>query len=146
MERRKSDTLRTVMVIGGFVLAGKLFAEFFPPSPVDTGTDYQGPPLDQQPTLSLQRMSMLADRLEAALIGNPWIEDEDAATSALLECRNDADVVGLISVYGRRKPPIYVDPFAVAMTLPQAVSYYYDADDIEDLNSGLLVRGIQYTF
>lgn len=112
----------------------------------DAGDNYVGDELDQEPTLTRQRMAQLADIIEQALLGNAWTENEAVAANAILNCNNDADIVGLISVFGRRSEPFWNDPFAQSYNLPQAVVRYFAPIDVYWLNRRLNDKGITYTF
>lgn len=137
---RKND-LRPWLVIGGLLLASNIVARIFPDT-YDPGADNVGDELDQEPTLSRERMTMLADIIHEALLGSPWTEDEDSAIAAILYCNNDADIAGLISIFGTRQggwgQPHY--------TLPGAVRAFLSASDIARLNTGLTAKGITFLF
>lgn len=128
-----------LVALGFAVLDRVLPAPEEPPGPGDGSV---GDPEEQEPTLTFERMQQLADIIDQALLQNPWGEDEQAAMNALWECRNDADVAGLIAVFGNRSE----GPLFPSFTLPGAVSYYLSDVDKYILNAGLRALGITYTF
>lgn len=141
---RKTDPASVVLPLGLVALGFTLLNRVLPP-PEDgpePGEGSTGDPLDQEPTLSFERMEQLADTIDQALLQDPWAENEQAAMNAIWECRNDADVAGLIEVFGTRSE----SPMFPAFTLPGAVSYYLSEVDKYILNAGLRGLGITYTF
>jgi len=145
MDRQKDNDrffLVAAIIAGGYLIINRLL----PAKPVFPGAGYEGPDEPQQPTLSSQRMYQLADIIDDALLGNPWLEDEERATAAICECNNNADLAGLIYVFGERSEPLVNAPLAQNYTLPQAVTRYYDNAQLADLNDCLTSKGITYTF
>ena len=143
---RQSDGSAFVLPLGLVALGFALLDRIVPPSPddVEPGEGSAGDPLEVEPTLSFERMQQLADTIDQALLQNPWMENEQAAIDSILECRNDADVAGLIAVFGvRHQSPAWWFP---GFTLPGAVAEYLDPDEKEELNAGLIARGISFTF
>lgn len=141
---RKTDPASVVLPLGLVALGFTLLNRIVPPTdnPPGPGEGPVGDPEEQEPTLSFERMQQLADTIDQALIQDPWSEDEQAAINALWECRNDADVAGLIAVFGNRSE----GPLFPSFTLPGAVTYYLSDVDKYILNAGLRALGITYTF
>ncbi len=128
------------LVLGGILLASQVVAAFIPaPGPGDNDI---GDEIDQDPTLTRERMAQLADAIYTALLQDPWTEDEQAAIAAIVQCNNDADVAGLISVFGVRSEGWYAPNY----TLPGAITEYLNADQRADLNAQLARKGITFMF
>lgn len=143
---RQKDNNRVLVVAGIIAGAYLIINRLFPKAPEFPGGQYEGPDEPQAPTLTSQRMAQLADIIEDALLGNPWLEDEPRATVAICECNNNADLAGLIFVFGERSEPTVNAPFAQNYTLPQAVNRYYSDSQLAKLNSCLRAKGITYLF
>lgn len=139
----KGDASGYVLPLGLVALGFVLLDRVVPPTdePPGPGEGPVGDHEQQEPTLSFERMNQLADTIDQALIQD-FVEDEWAAMNALWECRNNADVAGLIAVFGSRS----AGPLLNSFTLPGAINYYLDPADKLILNAGLRALGITYTF
>lgn len=145
MAKKSKDN--RLLIYGGLLFGVYLLIrQFIPIRPTFPGQQYTGQDETEQPTLTTQRLYQLADIVYEALLGNPWFENEAGATAAICQCANDADLAGLIYIFGERSEPFWNAPMAQSYTLPGAIVRYYDADQLAELNACLAAKGINYQF
>lgn len=107
------------------------------------------PVITEPPTLTRQAARILADVCFAAFYGSGgwWAgqtgEDEAAVIAALSQANNDADIALIVDEYGTRSGAWSVHG---PLTLPAAITVYFDADQRTALNTALAGKGINFRF
>jgi len=126
------------LLLGGAVLVGvAVWSEFFGPDARDEGFDHLNE-WRNPPTLTGARFAVLADVMDQALFGGVG-EDEEAIYRVLRELRTDGDFFELVRAFGIRSNWYTLGD----ATLPQAMLYYLDPDELQTCNDILAGLGIE---
>lgn len=131
-----------VVLVGAFALG--LWDRLFGTSASEEGLEdlHGAVPSGQVPTFPLGSFVIWADELEQALMGGMGEDEETVFRVFNLQC-NEADVEALVRQFGVRTP--WNNPFASG-TLPQAIIYYLDPEEVAMINDILRHNGVQFSF
>lgn len=97
----------------------------------------------QKPTLTQAQLSAIADVLFNSMRYSSISDDYETAGYYLAKCQNDADVLTLINMFGRRDE-CYFGVLCYNKTLPEMVNSNLSKNKIALVNDNYRRKGIKY--
>lgn len=94
-------------------------------------------------TLSDNQLVIMADALEAGLLGGWLGEDEESIFAVMGLLRTDGDVAALVAEFGVRCEGVVIQRCG---SLPQWFSIYLSTAEIATINELMAAQGITYRF
>ncbi len=125
---RKYGAAVFVGILGAWALWGKRKKDFHTYCEAGVGTQF-----------TPQQLQAFSTEIYTAFYASDWSEDEPAVIDVISRCDSYQDLMALACVYGERAPWYYKD-----LDLFATIHYYFNEEELEELNSVLSSKGIAF--